>query len=112
MNGFLEITVDIEGEDVMLDIDIKTGKVIDLYTFRDAVLEYYSERLDDFKNLVTTSWKPTGNELFRHCPKSSIKRVLKTLQYAIMFHSQDLEENWDLINKFIAVYSLNINTSY
>ena len=74
---FQEFTASNDSDEVMFDVD-ETGKIIDLYTYRDHGLEYYSEPRDDFFPLAT-DWKPQQNELFVHCPPRRVAFCAKKL---------------------------------
>ena len=111
MNGFQEVTADFNGYDVMIDIDIKTGQVIGLYTYNDSSIEIYSEKLDDYVEKIGT-WKTNLNPLFVHCPKRSIPSMLKQMQDDLMFCSADLDECSEVINKMVNRYKLDIATNH
>jgi hypothetical protein len=76
--GFTEFTLSDGSNEVMIDVDVETGKIIDLYTYHDHDLTYYSEKKDDYFRMGK-EWETTQNPLFVHCPKSEIKKSIKRL---------------------------------
>lgn len=106
--SFHEFTISDCWNEVMLDVNTKTGKIIDLYTYSDHKLEYYSERLDNLVQLGK-GWKSAGNPLFVHCPTNRITDVIKKLASNddfLVCCGDDDEGEVEIFSKMIRHYEL------
>jgi hypothetical protein len=109
--GFQEFTATDGGDEVMLDVDTETGKVIDLYTYKDRYLRYYNERTGEEVEL-SKNWQPNLNPLFVHCPKNRIKFSLEKIlgeDFYVLADSEDIDEtaeNSAILHKMIKFHKL------
>lgn len=104
--GFQEFILSNGHTEIQVDIDVDTGKVIDLYSSDEV--EYYSEKKEDFLKL---SWEKGRNPLFSHCPKNQIKRDIKRIlgEYTEFVFCFDTQEELEVLWKFENFYELNLD---
>jgi len=108
---FQEYTASDGSNEVMIDVDVKSGKIVDVYTYADCRIEHYSDKLEDFVDL-TKSWKTQSNRLFVHCPPNQRKFAVLTMltnDFSICSGTDDLDEierDMDIIHKMVTYYKL------